>query len=73
MARDRSEKLSVARRMPKLRHSIPGEEFDIKKSEAANWLAAQPEILQYLFDRIKGIDIVYDHSSGTWQGIDYDD
>ena len=65
------KRLDAARRMPKLRHRVPGEEFDILDSEAATWLASQPEIRQYLFDKAKQLGLIrYDRESGTWQGSD---
>lgn len=73
-----SKLLSVAKKMPPLYHTIPGEEFDIKKSEVVNWLISQPEILSYVVNRIKGgkgqsAYIIYDSDTGKWQGVDYDD
>lgn len=63
------KRLDAARRMPALRHSIPGEEFDILDSEAAEWLASQSEIRQYLFDKAKQLDLIrYDRESGAWSG-----
>jgi hypothetical protein len=72
--RKRSKLLSVARKMPPCRHSFPGEEFDIKKSEAVRWLIDQPEILNYIWNHIKqSDDIEYDSEMGYWHGADYDD
>lgn len=63
------KRLDAARWMPALRHSVPGEEFDILDSEAAEWLASQPEIRQYLFDKAKQLGLIrYDRESGTWSG-----
>lgn len=72
MGKQRSEKLYIAKQMPELRHSIPGEKFDVTKSDVVKWLISQPDILQYLFDHVKNRDIVYNPTRGTWQGIDYE-
>ena len=55
--------------MPELRHSVPGEEFDVMRSEVAEWLCSLPEVRQRVFDRAKDARlIVYDGESGTWRG-----
>lgn len=60
-------RLEVAREMPPLRHSIPGEPFRMENSEVVKWLIGQPEVLQYLFDKAKAY-LVYDPETGTWKG-----
>lgn len=65
--------LAVARQMPRLRHSIPGEPFDIEDSEVVKWLIKQPEIMQYVFGSVEvpGRDLIeYDPETGTWAGVD---
>lgn len=63
--------LNVARNMPPLRHTT-GQRFDIKNSEVARWLAAQPEILQKLFDMaVNKKVIVFDPVTKEWKGADY--
>jgi len=73
-----SKKLQCARQMPELKHKIGDGDFDITKSEVCKWLIQQPEILDYLFDRVRGNGrresmIKYNSEHGTWQGIDYDE
>lgn len=65
--------LKCARRMPPLLHQKKGEKFNISESEAAKWIASQPEVLQKVFDmaRYKGV-IQYDPESGMWRGADCD-
>lgn len=59
-------------KMPVLRNSMPGEPFDICRSEAACWLCSQPDIMQYVFDKAKDNGLIeYDGVAGSWQGIDY--
>ena len=72
----KSKYLEVAKKMPPLYHTLPGETFDMEKSEVAKWLMEQPEILNYVVNRIKGGKgqepfIVYDPDTGKWQGVDY--
>jgi len=67
----RSDKWNVARKMPPLRHSHPGTEFDIQQSDVARWLVQQPEIMQLVFWNVKGKDIVFDPETGLWRGVDY--
>ena len=64
-------RFDAARNMPNLRHSVPGRDFDIRESEAVRWLVSQPDILQYLFDKIRRYCLVYDRDTGTWRGVDY--
>lgn len=64
----KSEKFdAVVRTMPRLRHTLPGQTFDLFKSEAINWLVMQPEIRQFVFDKAKEL-LIYDPNDGTWRG-----
>lgn len=70
----RSKLLDAAKRMPKLRHSIPGQEFKIQNSEVVKWLISQPEILNYVWNNIKNSGTVtYSAETGCWSGVDYED
>lgn len=74
MRKFRNPKWDTAKKMPPLKHSFPGEKFDIRKSEAAQWLASQPEIMLLIFDAVKSSGrIVYDPVAGTWRGVEWDD
>ena len=69
----RKKLISVARKMPPLYHSIPGEKFDIRKSRTLWWLIKQPEILNYVWNNIKQSGFVkYDSVTGKWTGIDFE-
>ena len=63
--------LECLKQMPPLKHST-GEKFDISQSEAAAWIAKQPEVMQKVFDtaRYRGV-IRYDSRTGKWRGVDY--
>jgi hypothetical protein len=70
-----SKRLYCAKQMPELKHKVGEGEFDIMKSEVVQWLVNQPEILQYIFNRMtdggeKAL-IVYNSERDTWQGVDY--
>lgn len=72
MTKKRSKLLEVARMLPPSYHTLPGEEFDIEKSEVIHWLVDQPEILNFLWNNIKQSgDVAYDSATGLWQGIDW--
>lgn len=76
MRKARSKYLEVAKNMPPCFHTIPGKEFDINKSEVAKWLVSQPDILNYVVNRIKGSNgqkpyIVFNPQTHKWQGVDY--
>ena len=72
MKKQPSKKLEFLRHMPPLRHSIPGREFDIMKSEVMDWIMAQPEIREYVFTKVTNFgSITFNNSTKTWQGVDY--
>ena len=59
--------------MPPRYHKLPGEDYDIKKSEGVNWLIQCPDILEYVWDQFKQSgDIEYNPETGKWQGVDYE-
>ncbi len=60
----------VVAEMPPLPHSQPDGSFDIMKSEAAAWLANNPEVRNWLFQTIyKAGFIRYDKLTSTWAGV----
>jgi hypothetical protein len=63
----------AAAQMPPLPHSVEGAEtFDITKSQAAQWLAQQPEILQAMFHfYVNSGSIWFSKETKTWQGSNY--
>jgi hypothetical protein len=71
----KSDLTKIVRKMPRLRHSIPGQDFDPQKSEVLTWLSTQPEIAQdfaeRLFDRLRHSgDLTFDANTRTWAGAD---
>lgn len=69
----RSKRLNVGRNLPPSYHKLPGEEYDVRKSEVVNWLIQQPTILEFLWDQFKQSgSVTYDPVTGRWKGIDYD-
>ena len=68
----KSKIFDIARKMPPLNHSVKGEVFDIRKSQVLQWLIKQPEVLNYIWNKLKNSgDVIYDEKSGTWRGADY--
>lgn len=64
-----SKKLMCLTAMPPLYHTRPGESFSIGRSEVVQWLVAQPDILNYLWDQIRQSGLVsYDPETGKWRG-----
>lgn len=67
-----SKLYDVVKSMPPLYHKLPGEEFDIRKSRVIWWLVKQPELLEYVWNRIKQSGAVqYNPQTGKWQGVDF--
>lgn len=59
--------------MPPLRHSIPGQEFDYRKSEVLKWVMNVPGIEDWLWRRISEFNrrvpvLKYDKETGLWRG-----
>lgn len=68
--------LESIKKMPPLYHKQPGEDFDMAKSEVAQWLIQQPLALNVIFELVKNTSckdhsIKYDSRSGKWHGINY--
>lgn len=69
----RSKKLDIGRNMPPGYHKLPGDEYDVQKSEVVQWLIQQPSIQEFVWDQFKmSRDVFYDWTTGKWQGVDYD-
>ena len=67
-----SKLYDVVKSMPPLYHKLPDEEFDIRKSRVIWWLVKQPELLEYVWNRIKQSGAVqYNPQTGKWQGVDF--
>lgn len=57
--------------MPPLRHSVDGQPFDINQSAVMNWILSQPDIKQWIFDKVKSSErIAYDASTRCWRGVE---
>ena len=64
--------LECARTMPPLRHSVPGKEYDVRRSEAAAWIASRPEVIQKIFNKAQNNRVIrYEPGTGKRQGADY--
>ena len=70
MTKRRSNLIAVAKNMPKLHHSVNGEEFNIQHSEVIKWILQHDEAWEYIWNNIKGSGAIkYDPVSKTWRGI----
>ena len=64
--------LECVKKMPPLRHSVPGKDYDVRRSEAAAWIASQPDVVQKIFNIAQNNRVIrYDPGTGKWQGVDY--
>ena len=71
---EKSKFLDIGKQMPKLYHTIQGEEFDYDKSQVLKWIASQPELLTYVKHKLYNLGYIqYDKDSRTWKGIDVHD
>ena len=69
--KNKSKKLEIIKRMPKLFHTLPNQSFDILKSQVIGWLIQQPDVLNYLWDHVKQSGFVeYEPVTKTWKGVD---
>lgn len=71
-----SKRFEVAKKMPPLKHKL-NDRYDVEESEVIKWLISQPDILNYIFDAVRGngrreSPIIYNPDTETWQGVDYD-
>lgn len=72
--REFNKHLRIAKKMPPLYHTLPGEKFELEKSEVVKWLISQPDLLDFIFDRVKKHGhIIYNPETGKWHGVDYDE
>ena len=70
----RSKELLVAKTMPPLYHTLPGQEFDVEKSQVYAWLSRQKDLLHWLLMQLNSAGyIVYNPETGQWTGVDYEE
>lgn len=66
--------LKFAANMPPLYHTLPGEKYHHSKSEVLEWLSKRPTLINYVFNQASNAGlIVYDSTTGMWQGIEWED
>jgi hypothetical protein len=69
--RKRSKRLEVAKKMPRLYHTLPDEGYAPEKSEVLEWLGEQHEMMEWLFEQLRKAGYVeYDPETGLWSGIE---
>lgn len=60
--------------MPPLRHSVPGVPFDIFRSDFVNWLIAQPEVREWLYNKARYSGrVIYSPETGFWRGSTHEE
>lgn len=65
--RKKSALLEVAKNMPMNFHRLPGMGYDPDKSKVLDWIANQPELLEWIFQQLRSTGyIVYDPQ---WGGV----
>lgn len=70
--RKKSELLEVAKNMPMNFHRLPGMGYDPDKSKVLDWIANQPELLEWIFQQLRSTGyIVYDPAWQAWHGVDF--
>jgi hypothetical protein len=68
-AHTHSPAFKAAAKMPVLDHYHPGQPFDFMRSDVAEWLLAQPEIRQEMFNWMKRLKAIL-YVDGRWIGAD---
>ena len=70
MARKKSKLLEVGKEMPMNFHRLPGMGYDPDKSKVLDWIANQPELLEWIFQQLRSTGyIVYDPQWEAWRGV----
>lgn len=68
----KQEIVNAARKMPPLYHTIPGEEFSLRKARTLWWLVKQPSVLKFIWDIVKQSGAIqYDPQTRKWTGVDF--
>lgn len=69
----RDARLAVAKDMPPLYRTHPGQEYSYKTDDVIKWISKRPGLLMYVFDKLVAAGyIAYDKPTGLWMGVDYD-
>ncbi len=69
----KDKRLLVARDMPPVYRTQPGQKYNFENDDVLKWIAKRPGLLVYVFDKLaQGGHIKYDSDTGRWQGVDYD-
>lgn len=63
--------LEMLSTMPPLRHTLPGQPFDIDRSEVVAWIMAQSGFKQWVASKVLGSRrVAYDAATGKWSGVE---
>lgn len=70
----KDERLFVAKEMPPLYRTKPGQEYSYKADEVFAWISKRPGLINYIFDKLAASKCIYfNPDTGKWQGVDYGD
>lgn len=73
MKKIKDARLQVAKQMPPLSRTIPGQPYSHAKDEVLQWIAKRPSLLNYLFDKVRASGyLVYNSDTEKWQGVNYE-
>ena len=68
------KRLAIARSMPPLRRTQPGETYSVESDQVLQWISQQPELMLFLFDKLAASDCFsYNPDTKEWVGVDYAD
>lgn len=71
--KSKDKRLFVAKDMPPLYRSLPGNMYSYKNDEVLKWISQRPGLLNYLFDKLSASKyILYNSETGKWQGENYE-
>lgn len=68
------KRLAVAKNMPPLKRTHPGETYSTESDKVLQWLTQQPTLLMFLFDKLAASGCIkYNPNTKEWVGVDYAD
>ncbi len=74
MKKIKDARLQVAKQMPPQFRTQPGQTYSYGNDEVLQWIAKRPSLMNYMFDKLRTNGyLVYDKSTGKWQGVAYDE
>lgn len=73
-SKNSDKRLFVAKEMPPLYRTKPGQPYSYKNDDVFKWISKRPGLINYIFDKLSLSGyIFYDKKTGKWQGVDFDE